>query len=502
VFFGPGNPLAFAALLLFPLLAIAVLANVRGRPAGPVMALVLGGAMFLPEGVAIDPPGLPEFEKEMITYLGVTLGLAVSRGRLLVAARPGFGLEALVFVMILGSFATTANNPDVLVYGPTVLVGMPWYDTATGTLIDLFRYGLPYFLGRAVVRDARDLRTVLHVLAVAGLVYSLLLLTEIRLSPQLHNWVYGFQQNQFAKSVRYGGYRPIAFMDSGIAVGIFMATTLVATAALARSRLPLQLLFVKISARLSSLYLGVVLVLCKSVAAGVEGIALALAMSFASLRGAMRVAVLMAALAICYPAVRIADWMPLEQIVAVSDALDPTRAKSLNFRFESEEAMLAKARERFLFGWGGYRRSWVFDPETGDNVTVPDGYWITQLGGRGLVGFLTAYGLYTIPVFRAGRALRRVRPGLDRTLLVGLALVVAMRGFDQLVNGFYSSYPIFLAGALMQLQWALPRARLRSTPSDTEGEQPAPVEAPAQPRARGLRELLGPHRAARRETPP
>jgi len=499
VLIGPGNPLAFAALLLFPLLSIAVLVNARGRPAGPVTALVLGGAMFLPQGVSLDLPGMPSLDKEMLIYIGVTLGMLASRSRMLIAARFGTGLEALVFAMILGSFATTATNPDVLTYGPTVLIGMPWYDTATGTLIDLMRYAVPYFLGRSVVRDARDLRTVLHILAVAGLGYSLLLLTEIRLSPQLHNWVYGFHQNQFAKAVRYGGYRPMAFMDSGIAVGVFMATTLLATATFSRLRIPLQLLFVRVSARLSSLYLGVVLVLCKSVAAAVEGLVLALVISFASLRNVMRVAVLMAALAISYPVVRIADWMPLDQIVAISDALDPARAKSLNFRFDTEEQMLAKARERFLFGWGGYRRAWVFDPETGDNLTVPDGYWIIQLGGRGLIGFLTAYALYTIPVFRAARSLRRVTSVEERTLLVGLALVVALRAFDQLVNGFYSSYPLFLAGALAHLQWALPRVRAEATPASDTREPPAPPAAEAKPaskpRPRGLRELLGPRGA-------
>jgi hypothetical protein len=262
-----------------------------------------------------------------------------------------------------------------------------------------------------------------------------------------------------------------------------MATTLIAVAAMARCGISLRLLAVRISARVCSLYLGVVLVLCKSVAAAVEGIALSLLLLFTSLRTAMRCAVLMAALALFYPAVRIADLMPLEQIVAVSDALDPSRAKSLNFRFESEEAMLAKARERFLFGWGGYRRAWVFDEETGENITVPDGYWIIQLGGRGLVGFLTAYALYTIPVFRAGRSLRRVSTPLDRTLLVTLALVAPRllvwpnRAWTALAHvlGFVSTRVIlgvlFVVmmtplGWLMRLRGWDPLAR-RSTPRES-----------------------------------
>ena len=43
---------------------------------------------------------------------------------------------------------------------------------------------------------------------IGGLVYAPLCLIEMRLSPQLHRWIYGYMANAFAHSVRGEGYKP------------------------------------------------------------------------------------------------------------------------------------------------------------------------------------------------------------------------------------------------------------------------------------------------------
>jgi hypothetical protein len=100
-------------------------------------------------------------------------------------------------------------------------------------------------------------------LVVAGLFYSLPVLIEVRLSPQLANWIYGFVQGAFTNEVRYGGFRPVVFMKNGLTVAFFMMTTFLAAMAMWR-----------VNARIKSFpaagisgYLGVVLILCKSAGA-------------------------------------------------------------------------------------------------------------------------------------------------------------------------------------------------------------------------------------------
>ena len=52
--------------------------------------------------------------------------------------------------------------------------------------------GFPIAVGRAAIRTADDVVSMLKVLAGAGVVYAPLVLLEARISPQLHLWLYGF----------------------------------------------------------------------------------------------------------------------------------------------------------------------------------------------------------------------------------------------------------------------------------------------------------------------
>src|SRR5204863_66271 len=74
--------------------------------------------------------------------------------------------------------------------------------------------------------------------AVGGLIYSVLILWEVRMSPQLHATVYGASPRQadFAQAIRWGGYRPIVFMPHGLAVALFICNTVMAAFILARNR--------------------------------------------------------------------------------------------------------------------------------------------------------------------------------------------------------------------------------------------------------------------------
>jgi len=303
---------------------------------------------------------------------------------------------------------------------------------------------VPFLLGRALVRDGRGLERLLVAWAQAGLLYSLLCLVEMRLSPQLHYWLYGYYPFFFDQSFRWGGFRPVVFMSEGLATAIFMASTLIAAATLARAGIPV----LGYSARPVSAYLGVVLLACKSLASIVIGGA-----STASLvlqpRAVARIALVVCLLATLYPALRLADLVPTQRIVELAETMsDPIRARSLGGRLESEGKMLDKARERFVFGWGTNARNWVFDPMTGETMVQPDGYWILRLGSRGLVGFGASFGLCLVPVVLAWARLGRVAGRRDQILLVGLMLIIAIRMVDWIPNGRWTSLPVFLAGAL------------------------------------------------------
>ena len=47
------------------------------------------------------------------------------------------------------------------------------------------------------------------------------MLVEVRLSPQINTWIYGFFQHDFIQMMRYGGFRPIVFLPHGLWVAFF-----------------------------------------------------------------------------------------------------------------------------------------------------------------------------------------------------------------------------------------------------------------------------------------
>jgi len=412
---GGVSALAYIVLLLW--LPISFIGVSVLRPTLACASLMIGAVMFLPNHAAFDMRGMPPIDKEAMASLGLLLACIVRYPNWLVRARPGRGLELLILFLAVAGLGTVFTNRDTLVYGSTVLPRLGNYDALSMGIRDVIRYAIPFFLGRAFFRRPSDLRDLLVVLAGAGLIYSLLILWELRMAPTLHRDVFGTASHGFAAHVRWGGYRPMVFMVSGLAIAMFVSNTVIASAALARARFTAF----RFSAKLVTAYLLVILVLCKSIAAisyTVFGMPLVL-FTRARFQG-----------------------------VEAAAEFSPERAHSLNFRFENEDQLAAKARQRPIFGWGGFRRGRVFDEFTGNDESITDGAWIILLGSRGYLGFGAIFGLLLIPVYQAGRAQRYAANERERLLLSGTALIVALGAVDLLPNGMFTNFIVYLAGCL------------------------------------------------------
>ena len=110
--------------------------------------------------------------------------------------------------------------------------------------------------------------------------------------------------------------------------------------------------------------------------------------------------------------------------------------------------MLERASERWWFGWGTFCRACLYDPWSGDLLSVRDGAWINVLGDKGIVGFIGYFGLLVFPVFLLLRRLGSVPKQTDRRLLSALALMVGWSAFDLIPNGDFNALSMVLSGAL------------------------------------------------------
>ena len=78
-------------------------------------------------------------------------------------------------------------------------------------------------MGLRYLGGAEGQAALLRVLCLAALAYSLPTLFEIRMSPQLARWIYGFLAQSFDQTQRAGGFRPVVFLQHGLWLALFMA---------------------------------------------------------------------------------------------------------------------------------------------------------------------------------------------------------------------------------------------------------------------------------------
>jgi len=447
------NGVTTLALLSWPIVAL-WLYNTRPLNRATVWT-ILGGQLLLPVGAVIKlAPGVPQLDKATIPNLVALLGcVLVARQRVRLCSRIGLA-EVLLLMLFVGPFITSELNGDMVITGGVPLPGLGYYD-ALSWVESQFAVLLPFFLGRQFLRNAADSAEILRTLVIAGLVYSIPMLVEIRLSPQLHNWVYGYHAHEFGQQMRDGGFRPTVFMGHGLLVAFFMMTAVVAATALWRERARVA----PVSQAAVTAYLSVVLVLCKTLSALLYGAVLVPLVRLATPRLQLRVAVVLAIIALGYPMARTTDLIPTRLLLEWSASYNAEREESLGFRFANEGRLLERASQRFIFGWGGFSRGRVYDIESGKDTSVTDGRWIVTLGQFGLFGFLAEFGLLALPIFSAAGAWRFTESAQDRVFLAALALILAVNLIDLLPNSPLFPWTWLLCGALLGRAEALRSAR-------------------------------------------
>lgn len=415
------------------------------KPHKAVAILLVYGAILLPELEFFNIKFLPDMDKDTIAcgwaFFPALLWCGPRLRRASLGKAPWF-LFALIVLVDLGRAAT---NQDALVVGGRLIPPIAIHTAVTFMMEDFLLIFVPYFLGAALFNERDTLRDFLRIFCTAGLLYVPLIVIELRFSPQMHAWVYGYLQHTWLQVMREGGFRPMVFMHHGLAVALFMATCGLIAFGLARARekvwrfkaLPVALLFTLVLSLSHSLG-ALLLLLC-----------LAPVVWLTSARTQLRVAVLLGLLVMSYPMLRAYDWFPTKALVETAGAISQDRAGSIAFRFENEDIVLQRAFERPLFGWGGFDRIFVFDEESGDEVSTLDGAWLITYAAGGVLGFIGKFGLLVWPMWHAFKRVRRVPMKSDQLLISTVGAVTAMVSVDLLPNGMFTYFPHLFAGALL-----------------------------------------------------
>jgi len=440
---GQGNILAYGLLTLWPILAIRVYQKKTIQEA--TLWVLFGGFMILPVGTLIDFPLIPALGKHSMPVLSVVIGCWLIKKQKIKIFRNKGLVQVFVLLLFTGTFITAELNSDSIIFGKIVLHGLTLHD-AISAVIGVFIPIIPFFIGKQFFRSYNDQLLMFRFLVFAGLIYTIPMLYEIRMSPQLHTIFYGYFPHKFNQQVRDGGFRPVVFMGHGLWVAFFTACVLTAAAALWSINEKIR----KFSPAKVCYYLVIVLVSCKSMASLIYGAFALIAIKMLSYQMQIRVAVMLVILALLYPVMSITKTFPHEKVTQLAAIyMGEDRAQSLQFRFDNERILLNHAKERFFFGWGGWGRNRVYDEKTGKDLSVTDGRWIITLGTTGFIGFISKFGLLAIAVLRAKKAMKFLTKKNEKILLSAQSLLVAIIMIDQLPNASLAPWLWLLVGGLL-----------------------------------------------------
>ncbi|MGR3697151.1 MAG: hypothetical protein ACU0CB_02655 [Roseovarius sp.] len=460
------NALAYLMLAAWPLITLVMFR--RWPIERALIWSLLGAYMFLPPPpAAFDFPLVPPLTKESLPSLAtfaICLIHAKARAPLLPKSLPA---RVLVALFILSPIATVLTNGEPVFYGRIGLPGLGLKDMVALCLLQAILL-LPFLLARQHLATPEGLRELVMALMLGGLIYSLPMLLEVRLSPQLNFWIYGYYQHSFEQTMRAGGFRPIVFMYHGLWVAFFTVMAMTCAIALAREAdVRRRILYL-----LAALYLGGVLVLCKSLGSLIYGVYLAPLALFLPTRMQIRIAGLMAVVAVAYPVLKGAGLIPVDWILEQAAKVDPERAYSLRFRLDNEDILMERALEKPLFGWGSWGRNHILNPVTGVIETVTDGRWIILIGIFGWVGYLAEFGLVALPILMLWVHGRRLGDAAHVRLIGPVALLLAINLIDMLPNATLTPLTWLFAGAVLGLTEVTHIQRPATTPRRSPGWRP------------------------------
>lgn len=438
------NALAYLALIASPFVVWYIFRRLD-VPRALIWSILLT-YLFLPEPpAAFDWPLLPPMDKDNIPVVAAFfLALWRSDSTEPLMPRNGF-VRVLLIVFLLVPVPTALSNLDAIRFGSFTIPGLKVKD-ALALVLQQFMLVLPFLLARRHLASAGSLQDLMRAFVIAGLVYSVLMLIEVRLSPQLNLWVYGYFQHYFAQTIRFGGFRPMVFLQHGIWVAFFAMTATVAAFALWRQAYRGKAGVMRMGV---ALYLFAVLVLAKSFGALLFALVLVPLVLLVGQRMQLRVAMLIALVTLSYPLTKGLQLVPEQRIITQVREISEDRAGSIMFRFHNENILLDRAAQKPLFGWGSWGRNQVYDTQSGRRLSVTDGRWIITIGVYGWIGFLAEFGLLLVPIFMIARQMAG-SDDVEISPLVGPAcLLLAVNVMDLLPNATLTQLTWLLAGCLV-----------------------------------------------------
>lgn len=448
------NLFAYFTLLLWPFVTILLFAKLRSHQA--LVWSVLGAYLLLPVNTSFEMPLIPSLDKTSISNLAILACCVIFVREDWLGGFKEPVVAVLSGVFILSPFGTAVFNPEPLVYADRLIPAMTVYDAAAQAALNVITL-IPFIVGYGLLNSDERRRQLLFIVVLCALVYSALMLIEIRLSPQLHRMIYGFFPHSFGQQMRAGGFRPVVFLGHGLLTAIFCTMAVAAAVAIWRSSKGKR----RQNAGFMAAYLWFLLFLCKSLGATLIGSIFVPLTAWLRPRSLTIICGLISALILAYPIARASDIIPTTAILEAAGAFSADRAGSFGLRSFNEEELLQRTSLKPIFGWGSWGRNRIYSNQDGSDLSVTDGTWIIVFGSWGWVGYLSMFGLLCLGSVRL--LWRKKCLGAVSVPSAALCALLAINLMDSIPNSSIRPVTWLIAGAVFVIAGRPARRKTRPT---------------------------------------
>jgi hypothetical protein len=176
------NAFAYLMLLVWPAVSVGLFRLMTVERA--LIWTILGGYLLLPPLANFNFPLIPALDKTSIPNVAAFLICALMLGKRIPLLPDSITGRLLMILFVVSPVATVLTNKEPIVFAVGGLPAMRLYD-AVSAVINQAIFVLPFFLARRFLNTEAAQREILFAVVVAGLVYSLPMLVEMRLSPQI-----------------------------------------------------------------------------------------------------------------------------------------------------------------------------------------------------------------------------------------------------------------------------------------------------------------------------
>ena len=413
-------------------------------PRKAVIVSFIGGLLFLPERAGFPLPLIPDYKGMVATCYGIVLAILVYDSQRLREFKLGWIDLPMLIWCICPVFSSITNE-------------LGFYDGINEAITQTVTWGLPYFLGRFYLNNLDAQRELAINIIKGGLLYVPLCLYEGRMSPQLHNIIYGYYPHPsgIAQSYRLGGYRPMVFMEHGLMVGMWMMMVTLVGFWLWKAKAVHRLWDIPIERIV--IFCSLTFIWCRST--GAYGYLLyGLIILFSAKWLGIRFPLFLLIVGIIYYLyISTTGHFNSEGIVSLTaEVINPERAQSLEYRFHNEEILADHARDRLLFGWGGWGRNRIYEENWHgifEDVAITDSLWILAFGINGLVGLVSLITSLMLPVISFCFVGYPVKAWFEPKVAPAAVLAVALLLFilDCLLNDMFNPVFPLISGGLSGL---------------------------------------------------